>query len=201
MEADRRSNLPASSAGVAAMGAMSLAIWLLLPAGATNGGMWLMFFLFTAAFALFLWQQSPYRSFTARKWGGFSLLFLAGFAVFWVAGIAYAYSRGVRDATAMLFEENGGFMLVLVLGLPLVLACAGGAVRASILKTAPVATLGAMTVNEQLALHGLFAAFDAAVATRDKSKVVAVLLKAQFTPEQAEYTASSLLRSPEKYGY
>ena len=59
----------------------------------------------------------------------------------------------------------------------------------------------AMTVNERLVHFGLFAEFEAAVRARDKPAVVAVLLKAQLTPEQAESTACALLAAPGRYGY
>ena len=55
--------------------------------------------------------------------------------------------------------------------------------------------------NERLAHFGLFAGFEAAVKSRDISAVEAVLIRAQFTREQAHYTATMLLRAPEKYGY
>ena len=60
--------------------------------------------------------------------------------------------------------------------------------------------IAGMTVNERLAHFGLFGPFEAAVKSRDKSAVVSVLLQAKFTPQQAEYTASTLLQSPERYG-
>ena len=58
-----------------------------------------------------------------------------------------------------------------------------------------------MTVNERLAHFELFQAFDAAVGARDKSSIVDVLMKARFTREQAEYTAATVLKNPERYGY
>jgi hypothetical protein len=61
--------------------------------------------------------------------------------------------------------------------------------------------VGGMTVNERLAHFGLFAAFEAAMKARDKAAVVAVLLQAELTPEQADYTATTVLRSPARYGY
>ena len=191
----------ATAAAIGAMSAASFAIWLMLPASAINGGMWFFLFLVTLCYGLYLWQQPGYDQLDARQWAHRSLLFLAGFAVFWIAGIFYAYSHGVRDGSALLFQENGGFLLVFILGLPIVLATGGGAVRAWILKVPELPGLGGMTVNERLAYFRLFPRFDAAVKARDKQEVIAVLLKAGFSAEQAEYTASTVLGSPGRYGY
>ena len=61
--------------------------------------------------------------------------------------------------------------------------------------------IAGMTVNERLVHFGLFQEFDAAVRARDKSAVIAVLLKAKFTPQQAKYTATTVLSAPRRYGY
>jgi len=61
--------------------------------------------------------------------------------------------------------------------------------------------IAGMTVNERLGHFGLLLEFEAAVRARDKSAVIAVLLKAKFTPQQAEYTATTVLRAPRSYGY
>jgi hypothetical protein len=61
--------------------------------------------------------------------------------------------------------------------------------------------IGAMTVNERLVHFGLFPRFEAAVKARDKAAIVAVLVEAGFTPQQAEYTTSMLLSAPSRYGY
>jgi len=58
-----------------------------------------------------------------------------------------------------------------------------------------------MTVNERLSHFGLFQEFDAAVASRNVSAVVEVLLRAQLTPEQAQETASAVVSNPERYGF
>jgi hypothetical protein len=58
-----------------------------------------------------------------------------------------------------------------------------------------------MTVNERLAHFDLFEAFDAAVLSRDLSKIVALLRKAKFSEEQAIYTAETILSDPAKYGF
>lgn len=62
-------------------------------------------------------------------------------------------------------------------------------------------TIKGMTVNERLAHFELFPAFDAAVRARDKPGMVDVLMKAAFSREQAEYTATTVLKNPEHYGY
>jgi hypothetical protein len=58
-----------------------------------------------------------------------------------------------------------------------------------------------MTVNERLAHFHLFEAFDAAVLSRDLSKIAAVLRKAKLSEEQAIYTTETILSDPAKYGY
>jgi len=58
-----------------------------------------------------------------------------------------------------------------------------------------------MTVNERLVHLGLLAEFEAAVRSRSVTAVEAVLVRARFTPQQARYTATTVLRAPEKYGY
>ena len=61
--------------------------------------------------------------------------------------------------------------------------------------------IGGMTVNERLAHFGLAAEFDAAARSRDKAAMIAVLRKARFTEEQAEYTSTQILSAPGRYGY
>jgi len=61
--------------------------------------------------------------------------------------------------------------------------------------------IAGMTVNERLGHFGLLLEFESAVRARDKSAVIAVLLKAEFTPQQAECTATTVLRAPRRYGY
>ena len=84
--------------------------------------MWLFLFAGTVCYGLYMWQQPGYDRLSAGQRAGRSVLFLASFAIFWIAGIAYAYSRGVRDDSALLFQENGGFLLVFIIGLPMILA-------------------------------------------------------------------------------
>ena len=61
--------------------------------------------------------------------------------------------------------------------------------------------IGGMTVNERLHHFGLMPAFDEAVRSRKLEAVIAVLRQAQFSQSEAEYTATTLLANPERYGY
>lgn len=61
--------------------------------------------------------------------------------------------------------------------------------------------MGGMTVNERLHRFGLMPAFDDAVRSRKVEAVIAVLRQAQCSQSQAEYTATTLLANPERYGY
>ena len=61
--------------------------------------------------------------------------------------------------------------------------------------------VGGMTVNERLVHFGLVAEFDQAVTVRDKAAAVSILIRARFTPQQADYTASKVLSAPERYRY
>ena len=63
------------------------------------------------------------------------------------------------------------------------------------------ADLDGMTVNERLLHCGLFPAFDAAMAARDRAAVIEVLRRANLTEEQAEITATATLANPAKYGF
>lgn len=71
----------------------------------------------------------------------------------------------------------------------------------SVFRLRDEANARGMTVNERLGHLGLFPEFEAAMAARDKAEVVAVLLRAQLTPEQAESIAATTLADPTKYGY
>ena len=62
-------------------------------------------------------------------------------------------------------------------------------------------SLEAMTVNERLFKFTLMGQFDAAVIARDKKESIGVLLKARFTPEQANEIVSVIFQNPKKYGY
>ena len=61
--------------------------------------------------------------------------------------------------------------------------------------------IGGMTVNERLVHFGLVAEFDKAIMARDKAAAISTLIRARFTPQQADYTASKVLSTPERYGY
>jgi hypothetical protein len=50
----------------------------------------------------------------------------------------------------------------------------------------------AMTVNERLFVANLVGHFDAAVRSRDKARIVEILLAVQLTPDQANETATEL---------
>jgi len=58
-----------------------------------------------------------------------------------------------------------------------------------------------MTVNERLFHFGLASHFDAAARARDVSAMVRVLLQAQFSEEQAQFTANTIAANPGYYGY
>ena len=58
-----------------------------------------------------------------------------------------------------------------------------------------------MTVNERLVISGQIDAWDAAVAGRDRARMIEVLMATELTAEQAAYTADTTLANPEKYGY
>jgi hypothetical protein len=58
----------------------------------------------------------------------------------------------------------------------------------------------AMTVNERLFVANLIGHFDAAVRSRDKSRIVEILLAVQLTPDQANETAMAVLADPGRYG-
>lgn len=60
--------------------------------------------------------------------------------------------------------------------------------------------IAGMTVNERLAHFRLFDAFDAAVASRNLSSVVAVLQQAMLTEQQAHETAAAIVANPRFYG-
>lgn len=60
--------------------------------------------------------------------------------------------------------------------------------------------IAGMTVNERLSHFELFEAFDSAVASRNLSAVVSVLLQAKLSEKQAHETASTVLANPSFYG-
>lgn len=61
--------------------------------------------------------------------------------------------------------------------------------------------INGMTVNERLFHFGLVQAFDEAMRARQAEAVIAVLRQAQFSQAQAEYTATTMLQNPERYGH
>ena len=69
------------------------------------------------------------------------------------------------------------------------------------MSAAEDASIGGMTVNERLAHFGLVAEFDAAARSRDRALMIAVLRKARFSEDQAEYTSAQVLKAPQRYGY
>jgi enamine deaminase RidA (YjgF/YER057c/UK114 family) len=56
-----------------------------------------------------------------------------------------------------------------------------------------------MTVNERLVISGQIAAWDAAVARRDRAGMIEILTATELNAEQAAQTADTTLG--EKYGY
>lgn len=61
--------------------------------------------------------------------------------------------------------------------------------------------LKGMTVNERLFELGLMDEFDQAAHARDRIALIATLIKAEFSEEQAQQTIGTLLASPERYGF
>lgn len=61
--------------------------------------------------------------------------------------------------------------------------------------------LEGMTVNERLFNLGLMEAFDEAVRSGKLEAVLAVLQSAKFSDSQAQYTATTILANPKRYGY
>ena len=62
-------------------------------------------------------------------------------------------------------------------------------------------SINGMTVNERLFHFGLFEPFDRAAKARDFAALVGVLVQAQFSQQQAEQTARTLLADPQRYGF
>ena len=61
--------------------------------------------------------------------------------------------------------------------------------------------LGGMTVNERLFVCGLIDRWDAAVNSRKREEMIAVLREVAFTQDQAAETTDALLANPTKYGF
>jgi hypothetical protein len=64
-----------------------------------------------------------------------------------------------------------------------------------------VTDYGGMTVNERLAAAGLLAEFDAAARRRDRSEMIAILMRVELTGAQAAETADRIIAKPSMYGY
>ena len=58
-----------------------------------------------------------------------------------------------------------------------------------------------MSVNERLVISGQIAAWDAAVVSGDRARMIEILMATELTAEQAAYTADTTLANPEKYGF
>jgi hypothetical protein len=58
-----------------------------------------------------------------------------------------------------------------------------------------------MTVNERLVIAGLIAAWDEAVAKRDRAGIIEILMASDLTAEQAAYSTDTTLADPQKYGF
>jgi hypothetical protein len=58
-----------------------------------------------------------------------------------------------------------------------------------------------MTVNERLVTAGLIAAWDEAVAKRDRAGMIAVLMATELSAKQAAETTDAVLANPAKYGF
>lgn len=61
--------------------------------------------------------------------------------------------------------------------------------------------LRGMTVNERLFVLGLMAGFDQAARAKDRKVLIAILIKAEFSEDQAQQTVEMLLSNPERYGF
>ena len=57
-----------------------------------------------------------------------------------------------------------------------------------------------MSVNERLVISGLIAAWDKAVVSRDRARMIEILVATELSAEQAAYTTDTTLTNPEKYG-
>jgi hypothetical protein len=61
--------------------------------------------------------------------------------------------------------------------------------------------LKGMTVNERLYSLGLIDQFDGAAKTRNRQRMIEVLLQCAFSQEQSEQTADAVLKNPATYGF
>lgn len=58
-----------------------------------------------------------------------------------------------------------------------------------------------MTVNERLVVSGQMAAWDVAVISGDRAKMIEILMATDLTAEQAAWSTDTTLANPEKYGF
>ena len=58
-----------------------------------------------------------------------------------------------------------------------------------------------MTVNERLVTSGQMAAWDEAVAKRDRAGMIKVLMATELSEKQAAETTDAVLADPRKYGF
>ncbi|MBX9647618.1 MAG: hypothetical protein K2X57_11245 [Xanthobacteraceae bacterium] len=58
-----------------------------------------------------------------------------------------------------------------------------------------------MTVNERLVIAGLIAAWDEAVISGDRVRMIEILMSTELSDKQAAETTDAVLASPEKYGF
>jgi hypothetical protein len=58
-----------------------------------------------------------------------------------------------------------------------------------------------MTVNERLVMSGQIAAWDAAVARRDRAGMIEVLMATELSAKQAAKTTDAVLANPGKCGF
>ncbi|MGY6121880.1 hypothetical protein ACW9YQ_16165 (plasmid) [Paraburkholderia strydomiana] len=61
--------------------------------------------------------------------------------------------------------------------------------------------IAGMTVNERLIHFGLLDLFDAAVRAQDVPALMQVLVRAEFSDEQATRTAKAVAADPQRYRY
>ena len=61
-----------------------------------------------------------------------------------------------------------------------------------------MAVYAGMTVNERLVISGQLAAWDEAVARRDRVKMIEILMATELTADRAAFTADATLANPGK---
>ena len=61
--------------------------------------------------------------------------------------------------------------------------------------------LKGMTVNERFFALGLIDQFERAAKTKNRQKMIGVLLQCAFSQEQSEQTTDAVLKNPAKYGF